>query len=67
MGGAAVIATPSGRLSTAGKQVLLDGTHLCDAKDDVTAEGIALALDFVGVDFFGIPPEAKRKILQVLT
>jgi hypothetical protein len=59
-------ATPSGRLSTAGKQVLLDGQHLCDARDEVAAEGIALAIDFVGVGIFQIPPEVNKKILEML-
>jgi hypothetical protein len=59
-------ATPSGTLRTQGKEVLLNGQHLADARDEATAEAIALALDFVGVGFFDIPRDATRKIIAVL-
>jgi hypothetical protein len=61
------IATPSGRLTTAGKQVLLDGEHLCDARDEVAATAIAHALDFSGVAFGGMPTEATKAIWAVLS
>lgn len=60
-------ATPSGRLRSSGKQVLLDGRHLCDARDEAAAEGIALALDFAGVAFSHLPPDVAKKILGVLS
>lgn len=60
------VATSSGRLTTNGKQVLLDGRPFCDARDEVAAAGIAAALDYVGVGIFQIPPEANKLILEAL-
>jgi hypothetical protein len=59
-------ATSSGRLRAAGKQVLLDGVHFADARDESAAQAIAYALDFVGVSYWDIPPEANKKMLEVL-
>jgi hypothetical protein len=61
-----VTATPSDRLRAEGKQVLLDGQHLCDARDEVAARAIAYALDFAGVDFMSIPSYAARVMMEVL-
>jgi hypothetical protein len=59
-------ATPSGRLTTNAKQVLLDGQHLADARDEEAAQAIAQALDFAGVGALVMPREAVRVIFKVL-
>jgi hypothetical protein len=49
-----------------GKQVKLDGAHLCDARDETAALAIRDALDFARVGALAIPPEALKNIMAVL-
>lgn len=35
------------RVTAHGKQVKLDGVHLCDARDELAAQAIANALEFI--------------------
>jgi hypothetical protein len=59
-------ATTSGRVTVMGKQVKLDGAHLCDARDETAALAIRDALDFARVGALAIPPEALKNIMAVL-
>ena len=57
---------PCPRVTSCGKQVLLDGQHFADAVSEVAAAGLADALNYVGLGFTQIPPEANVRILRAL-
>ena len=40
------------RITRVGKELLLDGAHLADARDDKSAEAIRIALDILSEDRF---------------
>ena len=48
------------RVTFHGKQVKLDGRHLCDAVDERAAEVIALALTYGGLSDYRFPNRAQR-------
>lgn len=54
----------SERLVTAhGKQVMLAGKHLADARDEIAARALADALEYIT---WGIPEQACRNIQELL-
>lgn len=54
------------RATSCGKQVLLDGQHLADAKSEAAAAGIADALQYFGLTEHQIPAAAMNRIYRML-
>lgn len=59
-------ATPSGRVTVHGKQLMLDGMHLADCRDEVAALALRDSLDFFGVHASHLPDEASRHVFALV-